>query len=81
MPFRFNVSGKIDDRFGSIEQRMHPNMNTESDRKSSQFSWNIVTRGLHEHPFLRESIHSKIRALERHLQRFPPDAVLFGLQY
>jgi ribosome-associated translation inhibitor RaiA/DNA-directed RNA polymerase specialized sigma24 family protein len=50
-------------------------MQTESDRKASQFGWNIVTRGLHGHPFLRQRIHSTIRALERHLQRFPPDAV------
>ena len=77
-----DASGKIDDRFGSIEQRMHPNMNIESGRVAKQFSWNMVTRGLHGHPFLRERIHSKIRTLERHLQRFPPDAVhlLFELE-
>ncbi|MDZ7343664.1 MAG: HPF/RaiA family ribosome-associated protein [candidate division KSB1 bacterium] len=50
-------------------------MKTEANRAASQFSWNIVTRGLHEHPFLRDKIYSKIRTLEKHLQRFPADAV------
>jgi ribosome-associated translation inhibitor RaiA/DNA-directed RNA polymerase specialized sigma24 family protein len=59
------------DRFGSIEQQTRLNMKTETDK----FSWNIVTRGLHGHPFLRENVHSKIRILERDLQRLPLDAV------
>jgi ribosome-associated translation inhibitor RaiA/HSP20 family molecular chaperone IbpA len=60
---------------------MRLNTITESSRKASQFSWNIVTRGLHGHPFLRQRIHSKSRALERHLQRFPPDAVHLLIEF
>lgn len=50
-------------------------MTANSGQNVNHFGWNIVTRGLHGHPFLRQKIHSKIRALERHLQRFPADAV------
>jgi DNA-directed RNA polymerase specialized sigma24 family protein/ribosome-associated translation inhibitor RaiA len=46
-----------------------------AEQKTSHFSWNVVTRGLHGHPLLRQRIHSKLRILERHLQHFPPDAV------
>lgn len=46
-----------------------------SRQKVGHFSWNIVTRNLHGHPLLREKLFSKIRTLERHLQRFSPDAV------
>jgi ribosomal subunit interface protein len=58
-----------------VKKETHLQMTANSVQKANHFGWNIVTRGLHEHPFLREKIHSKIRALERHLQRFPPDAV------
>jgi DNA-directed RNA polymerase specialized sigma24 family protein/ribosome-associated translation inhibitor RaiA len=50
-------------------------MTADLGQNASHFSWNIVTRNLHGHPFLREKLYSKIRALEQHLQRFPPDAV------
>jgi len=50
-------------------------MTANSGQKANHFGWNIVTRGLHGHLFLRQKIHSKIRTLERHLQRFPADAV------
>lgn len=50
-------------------------MEANFEEKASRFNWNIVTRGLHGHPFLRERIHKKIRSLDRHLQRFPADAV------
>lgn len=50
-------------------------MTADSKQKSEHFNWNIVTRRLHGHPLLRERIRSKIRSLERHLQRFPSDAV------
>lgn len=48
---------------------------TPESKSQGHFTWNIVTRGLHGHPLLREKIYSKIRVLERHLQHFPPDAV------
>ncbi len=50
-------------------------MTASSDQKFKHFGWNIVTRGMHGHPSLRQKIHSKIRTLEKHLQRFPVDAV------
>ncbi|MBK5960319.1 hypothetical protein CCR97_19250 [Rhodoplanes elegans] len=50
-------------------------MTANSGQNANHFGWNIVTHGLHGHPFLRQKIHSKIRTLERHLQRFPADAV------
>lgn len=51
-------------------------MRVDLGQTASHFSWNIVTRNMHGHPFLRERIHRTIRTLEHHhLQRFPPDAV------
>ncbi len=50
-------------------------MTADLGENAGHFSWNIVTRNLHENPFLPEQILRKIRALERHLQRFPLDAV------
>ena len=50
-------------------------MTADLGQNTSHFSWNIVTRNLRENPFLPERILRKIRALEQHLQRFPPDAV------
>jgi len=35
----------------------------------------LVTRNLHGHPLLRKKLRQKIAKLERHLVRFPPDAV------
>lgn len=39
------------------------------------FSWNIVTKNFHAHGQLRCKIRQKLAKLERHLQRFPQDAV------
>ncbi|HWP27086.1 MAG TPA: HPF/RaiA family ribosome-associated protein [Xanthobacteraceae bacterium] len=62
--------------FGDMRNKAaHQTMTTDLKQKSGHFNWNIVTRRLHRHPLLRERIRSKIRALERHLQRFPSDAV------
>lgn len=50
-------------------------MTPDLGQNTNHFSWNIVTRNLRENPFLPERILRKIRVLEQHLQRFPPDAV------
>ncbi|MGA3179837.1 MAG: sigma-70 family RNA polymerase sigma factor [Verrucomicrobiota bacterium] len=39
------------------------------------FSWNIVTRNFRAHDQLQGKLRDKLSKLERHLQRFPPDAV------
>jgi ribosome-associated translation inhibitor RaiA/DNA-directed RNA polymerase specialized sigma24 family protein len=56
-------------------------MTADLGQNTSHFSWNIVTRNLRENPFLPERILRKIRALERHLQRFPPDAVHLVVEF
>jgi ribosomal subunit interface protein len=66
-------SGMLFDDLRNAAKRQ--TMTTNAGRKNSHYTWNIVTRGLHGHPLLRQKISSKIRTLERHLQRFPSDAV------
>src|SRR5213075_1018310 len=39
------------------------------------FSWNVVKKNFHAHEQLRRKLRSKLTKLERHLQRFPHDAV------
>src|SRR5436190_9082010 len=39
------------------------------------FSWNVVTKNFHAHEQRRRKLRSKLTKLERHLQRFPHDAV------
>ena len=39
------------------------------------FSWNVVTKNFHAHEQLRRKLRSMLTKLERHLQRFPHDAV------
>ncbi len=39
------------------------------------FTWNIVTKNFHAHEQLRGKVRQKLAKLERHLQRFTPDAV------
>ena len=39
------------------------------------FTWNMVTKNLHAHEFLRKKISEKITKLEKHLKPFPADAV------
>ena len=41
----------------------------------NSFSWNVVTKNFHAHEQLRRKLRSKLTKLERHLQRFPHDAV------
>src|SRR5438093_1824428 len=41
----------------------------------NSFSWNVVTKNFHAHEQLRQKLRSKLTKLERHLQRFPHDAV------
>jgi RNA polymerase sigma factor (sigma-70 family) len=46
------------------------------------FTWNFVARNFRPHEQLQDRLREKIAKLERHLQRFPPDAVhlLIGLE-
>lgn len=44
-------------------------------RPEASFSWNIVTKNFQAHEQLRRKVRSKLTKLERHLQRFPHDAV------
>ncbi|MCL5096560.1 MAG: HPF/RaiA family ribosome-associated protein [Candidatus Omnitrophica bacterium] len=39
------------------------------------FSWHLVTRHIQPHAQLQERLRRKIAVLEKHLQRFPPEAV------
>ncbi|HEX3625263.1 MAG TPA: sigma-70 family RNA polymerase sigma factor [Verrucomicrobiae bacterium] len=40
-----------------------------------KLTWNLVTKNLHGHEMLRKKLYEKITKLEKHLKRFPPDAV------